>query len=83
MKKNYYLLEVEGGVEPTVHGPFRTTDERDNAAKQIRQRQKEDDGLFWADIDGAGRLAVGSYRAGFFWQKSGEDVNLSTAQPED
>jgi hypothetical protein len=37
-------------------------------AKQIRQRQKEDDGLFWADIDEAGALAVGTYTAGFFWQ---------------
>ena len=40
MKNNYYLLQVEGGVEPTVHGPYRTKHERDNAAKQIRQRQK-------------------------------------------
>ncbi len=45
MKTNYYLLEVEGGVEPTVHGPYHTELERDNAAKQIRQRQEEDDGL--------------------------------------
>jgi len=76
MKKNYYLLEVEGGVEPTVHGPYHTELERDNAAKQIRQRQEEDDGLFWADIDEAGILAIGSYTAGFFWQKSREDVHL-------
>ncbi len=76
MKNNYYLLEVEGGVEPTVHGPYPTKHERDNAAKQIHQRQEEDDGLFWADIDEAGRLAVGSYRAGFFWQESRENFSL-------
>jgi len=40
------------------------------AAKQIHQGQKEDDGLFWADIDEAGTLAVGTYTAGFFWQES-------------
>jgi hypothetical protein len=45
MRKNYYLLEVEGGVEPIVRGPYRTKRERDNEAKQIRQRQQEDDGL--------------------------------------
>jgi len=39
-----------------------------SSAKQIRRRQKEDDGLFWADIDEAGALAVGTYTAGFFWQ---------------
>jgi hypothetical protein len=67
MKNNYYLLKVEGGVEPTVHGPFRTKHERDDAAKQIRQRQEEDDSLFWANIDEAEILAVGTYTAGFFW----------------
>jgi hypothetical protein len=82
MKKTYYLIEVEGGVEPTVHGPYCTKHDRDNTAKQIRQRQREDDGLFWADIDEAGTLAIGTYTAGFFWQESEEDVNPSTAQPE-
>jgi len=68
MKKNYYLIEVEGGVEPTVHGPYKTRHERDNAAKPIRQGQEEDDGLFRADIDERGTLIVCSYMAGFFWQ---------------
>ena len=76
MKNNYYLLEVEGGVEPTVHGPYRTKHERDNAAKQIRRRQQEGDCLFRADIDEVGTLVVGTYTAGFFWQESGEDVTL-------
>ncbi len=66
MKKNYYLLEVEGGVEPIVRGPYHTKHERDNVAKQVRLQQQEDDGLFWADIDEAGTLATGAYRAGFF-----------------
>jgi hypothetical protein len=82
MKRNYYFLEVDGGVEPSFHGPYHTEHERDNVAKQIHRRQQEDDALFWADIDEAGILAVGTYMAGFFWQKSGEDVNPSTARPE-
>jgi hypothetical protein len=68
MNKKYYLLEVEGGVEPIVRGPYRTELERDNAAKGIRLSQEEDDGLFWADIDGTGGLTIGAYAAGFFWQ---------------
>ena len=75
MKKNYYLLEVEGGVEPIVRGPYVTQPERDNAAKQIRRRQQEDDGLFWTDIDEVSVLTVGAYTAGFFWQDSTEDVH--------
>jgi hypothetical protein len=74
MKKNYYLIEVEGGVEPTAHGPYSTEHKRDNAARQIHPRQEEDDGLFWADIDERGTLAVGSYVAGFFWQDWTEDI---------
>lgn len=70
MKKTYYLLVVEGGVEPSVQGPYQTRDVRDNAAKQIRGRQEADDGLFWADIDEVAVLTVGAYAAGFFWQDS-------------
>ena len=67
MKKKYYLLEVEGGVEPIVRGPYRGEIKRHSAAKQIRLSQEEDDGLFWADIDVAGGLTIGAYAAGFFW----------------
>ena len=68
MKKKYYLIEVEGGVEPIVRGPYRTKLKRDNTAKQMRLSQEEDDSLFWADIDETGRLTIGAYAAGFFWQ---------------
>lgn len=66
MEKRYYLIEVEGGVEPSIQGPFQTEDERDDAAKQIHAAQEEDDGLFWADVDEDGGLTVGAYMAGFF-----------------
>jgi hypothetical protein len=68
MKKKYYLLEVEGGVEPIVRGPYRAKTKRDSVAKRIRLSQEEDDGLFWADIDETGRLTIGAYAAGFFLQ---------------
>jgi hypothetical protein len=76
MKKTYYLLEVEGGIEPIVRGHCQTNRDRDNAAKQIRRRQDEDDGLFWADVDKAGTLTVGAYVAGFFWAEPTERGNL-------
>jgi len=68
MKKKYYLLEVEGGVEPIIRGPYCAKIKRDSAAKRIRLSQEEDDGLFWADIDQTGGLTIGAYAAGFFWQ---------------
>jgi len=75
MKKVYYLLEVEGGTEPTVRGPYQTEYERDNAAKEIHRKQEVDDGLFWADVDKAGTLSVGAYVAGFFWGEQTDGVD--------
>ena len=68
MKKTYYLLVIEGGVEPFLRGPYQTEDERDNAAKQIRRSCDEDVGLFWADIYEAALLTVNSYGAVVFWE---------------
>ena len=68
MKKKYYLLEAEGGVEPIVRGPYRAKLKRDSAAKRIRLSQEEDDGLFWADIDETGGLTIGAYAVRFFWK---------------
>ena len=75
MKKKYYLLEVEAGIEPIVCGPYRTKREQDNGAKQIRRRQQEDDGLFRVEIDKAAVLTMGAYTAGFFWQDSTEEFH--------
>lgn len=36
MEKTYYLIAVEGGVEPFVRGHSQIEEERDNAAKQLR-----------------------------------------------
>ncbi len=75
MKKTYYLLGVEGGVEPTVHGPYATIDEQENAGKQIHREQEEDDSLFWAEVEEEGALTVGAYTAGFFWEESGDNID--------
>ena len=69
MRKTYYLIEVHRGVEPFARGPFMQEKARDNTAKIIRRTQKEDDGLFWADVDEKGGLIVGSYIGSFFWEE--------------
>ncbi len=66
MKKKYYLIEAQQGIEPLVRGPYLTDRKRDNMARRLRQSQEEDDCLFWADVDGSGKLTVGPYIAGFF-----------------
>ena len=69
MENRYYLIEVEGGVEPVAQGPFETEQERDGIAKEIHASMDDDDCLFWADVDERGVLAVGSYVAGFFFDE--------------
>jgi hypothetical protein len=66
VKKTYYLIEVQGGIEPLTRGPFQDEHERDVRAKSIHKALSLDDSLFWADVDEAGGLIVGSYIAGFF-----------------
>lgn len=66
MKKSYFLLMVEGGVEAFTDGPFGTRELRDAAAKRVHKTQEVDDAIFWANTDSRGRLEIGSYAAAFF-----------------
>jgi hypothetical protein len=68
MKKAYYLIEVQGAIEPLTRGPFQDEHGRDDRAKSIHKALRLDDSLFWADVDEAGGLIVGSYTAGFFYE---------------
>ena len=36
MEKKYYLIEVEGGIEPFSQGPSETEDGRDDITREIR-----------------------------------------------
>ncbi|GEM_PF-1490180 len=75
MERLYYLIDVQDGLEPFVRGPFKTEKQRDNRARRIRSIQGEEDRLFWADVDESGKLIVGSYMAGFFFQGSTDHID--------
>jgi hypothetical protein len=66
MKKAYYLIMLRRGIEPLTRGPFKDELERDDRAKNFHKALGLDDTLFWADVDEAGGLIVGSYTGGFF-----------------
>lgn len=66
MKKTYYLIEIQGGIEPLTRGPFQDEHERDVRARSFHKALGLDDSPLWADVDEAGSLIVGSYTAGFF-----------------
>jgi hypothetical protein len=66
MKKKYYLIRVEGGVEAFTVGPFDRQVLRDAAARRAHEVQDDDDSILWADTDEKGKLTVGSYASAFF-----------------
>ena len=62
MKKRY-LIEVEGGIHPVLHGPFDAQVEQNRAARALRN-QDEDTVVFWLEIEGADP-EIGAYSAQF------------------
>ena len=64
-KTDLYLIIVWNDVEPELHGPFYTQQERDNAAKEICLRDPEGrNGLFRLDQNArlsGGGLTVTSF----------------------
>jgi hypothetical protein len=62
----YYLIHVEGCVEPELRGPYANEEEQDQAAKTIRAAQSEEDALFWLNVTDDGTPSVGPYSGGFF-----------------
>lgn len=62
----YYLIAVEGGIEPSLHGPYDTIEERDEDAQEIAKDQDPgSDGLFPLDQEDDGQLSIGAYPGGF------------------
>lgn len=66
MRKKYYLIRIEGGVEAFVEGSFGSESSRDAAARRVHEIQDDDDSIIWVDTDKKGHLTVGSYASAFF-----------------
>ena len=58
--KTYWLLEVFGGVEPVLHGPYSSAAQRDENARVLTHKNfnQEYDSIFW--LDGQ-NINVGTY----------------------
>jgi hypothetical protein len=67
LRNKFYVIEVFGGVEAEVIGPFDSDEARDEEARRVRAQGGDDEySAFWLDVDEAGRPSVGSYSGGFF-----------------
>jgi hypothetical protein len=70
MKRNVvvaaYVLVIEGDIEPKLHGPYKSPDVRDRAAKRLRAKDEErKNGIFVLDLMKNGKVHVWGYSAGF------------------
>lgn len=65
----FYVLQIIGDVEPHLHGPYATEEERDAMARKTRAECDDDlpDGIYAATIQN-GQLEVDSYSGAFFAQ---------------
>jgi len=62
----FYVLFVEGDIEPSLIGPFRNPEDRDNEAIRLKREHGDEHGIFMLDIDTIGRPSVDAYSGGFF-----------------
>jgi hypothetical protein len=54
-----YLIAIEGGLHPTVHGPYGTEPERERAREYLKSiDDPEADQVLYATTDAAGQLTV-------------------------
>jgi len=66
-KTTYYVLVVEGCVEPSLSDPFKSWLARDKEARRVRNfgvdnhGDTENNGVFWLDVTPDGKVEVGAY----------------------
>ena len=63
--RRHYILHVVGCVDPLLAGPFGDGNERNDKARQLRNRFPDSDAFFWLDVAEDGIPTVGAYSAGF------------------
>ena len=74
---NYYVLHIWGDVEPQLHGPYKTAEERDDHARMIRADDDSEGGIYPLDAEIVYKMnsdphghqpaiEVGTYSGGFF-----------------
>ena len=73
MLGGYYVLFVEGDVEPSLCGPYHNPKDRDEEAVRLKREHGDEHGIFMLDIDTIGRPSVDAYSGGFFQEALKDD----------
>ena len=61
----FYVLLVQGDVEPSLHGPYTTEDEQQKAARALKKQHGDRAGIYSMALDN-GVPKVGAYARAFF-----------------
>ena len=64
--KDYYLLFIWRGVEPKLLGPFETTEQRDEKAKELREDHGDQSDFYPVDVAKGAEIQVDAYAGDFF-----------------
>ena len=55
-----------GDVEPSLLGPYASEADRDKAAREYREEEGDEHGIYPLDILGSGKPVIDSYSGAFF-----------------
>lgn len=72
----HYLFIVFDDVDPEIHGPYATPEERDSAARTFRKDHGSDHGLFPFDIGDEGDPETWAYNS---WYLDEDNPGLAQA----
>lgn len=70
----YYVVFVDGDVDPYLHGPFQNEEERDRAARKLRAEDRQDlkSGIYRLDCTPAPKISA--YSGAFFEDENHGDT---------
>jgi len=63
---DYYVLIVWRGVQPKLHGPYKTLQQRDQKAKKLRNDFGVTASLFPIEVSTGSEISINFYPADFF-----------------
>ena len=66
MKKDYYLLFIWRCVEPKLLGPYKTSQIRDEKAKELREDHRTLSEYYPVEVDRGTKVKIYSYSNTFF-----------------
>jgi len=68
--EKFYVIFVWRDIIPGLHGPFFSVAERDKKAKEVREKEGKEHGIFQLNIDRNGKPDINSYPSSFFKEKN-------------